>query len=65
MKLIVMKNVIIIIILIHLKNINAQLISDKNFCIDNCTKDNNYYYEYNNTCYKQCPIGTQNIINKK
>ena len=37
-----------------------KLISDKNRCIDNCNKDELYKMEYNNQCYKKCPIGTHN-----
>ena len=35
-----------------------KLIKEKNRCIDNCEKDNIYKYEFNNTCYEQCPNGT-------
>ena len=31
------------------------LIREKNKCIDNCTKDDEYKYQYNGECYKQCP----------
>ena len=34
-----------------------KLIKDKNICIDECKKDNNYKYEYNNTCIDKCPFG--------
>ena len=27
-------------------------------CIDDCKKDDTYQYEYNNTCYDECPYGT-------
>jgi len=40
-----------------------KLIKDKNKCIDNCTNDNIYKYDYNNTCYKKCPNGTKDIEN--
>ena len=35
-----------------------KLITDKNKCIDDCKKDDDYQYEYKNNCYKQCPNGT-------
>ena len=35
-----------------------KLIIDKNRCIDGCQKDNIYQFEYNNSCYKNCPSGT-------
>ena len=35
-----------------------KLIKEKKKCIDDCKKDNIYQYEYNNTCYLQCPNGT-------
>ena len=38
---------------------------DKNKCIDNCTKDDIYQYEYNNTCYMKCPNGTYELENNK
>ena len=36
----------------------SKYIIEKNECIDNCTKDKKYSYEYNNNCYKSCPIRT-------
>ena len=38
---------------------NNKLIKEKKKCIDKCSKDNIYIYEYNNICYKQCPNGTK------
>ena len=35
-----------------------KLITNKNKCIDDCKKDENYQYEYNNTCYVKCPNNT-------
>ena len=32
-----------------------KLILEKNECIDNCSKDNEYIYEFQNRCYKQNP----------
>jgi len=32
-----------------------KLIFEKKQCIDNCTKDSNYSYEFRNTCYEHCP----------
>ena len=35
-----------------------KLISEKNMCIEDCTKDYIYKYEFNNTCYNNCPHKT-------
>ena len=40
----------------------SKLIKDKNKCIDKCISDDNYKYEYDNTCYLICPNGTYNLI---
>ena len=47
-------------------NPKSKIIFDKKKCIDNCYKDYEYIYEYNNLCYKSCPNGTHisNINNK-
>ena len=37
-----------------------KLIKDKNKCINDCTKDDVYKYEYNYICYDHCPNGTNN-----
>ena len=37
-----------------------KLIFDKNECIDECSKDSIYKYEFNNSCYKECPQNTKN-----
>ena len=37
-----------------------KLIIDKKECIDECYKDLIYKYEYNNSCYKECPENTIN-----
>ena len=34
-----------------------KLILDKRKCINDCTKDNEYRYEFRKTCYKECPPG--------
>ena len=31
------------------------MISEKNKCVNDCKKDNEYIYEYNNTCLNKCP----------
>ena len=43
-----------------------KTIKEKNKCIDDCKNDNiyNYIYEYNNTCYQQCPDNTYIIEDK-
>ena len=34
------------------------MIISKKKCIDNCTNDDKYKYEYNKKCYDECPNGT-------
>ena len=41
------------------------LISQKNKCIDECIKDDEYMYNYNSNCYKKCPLNTKTDIEKK
>ena len=36
-----------------------KLVVEKNKCIDKCINDNDYIYEYNNECLKQCPSETK------
>ena len=33
-----------------------KLIPEKNQCINSCSKDKEYKYEFRNTCYRKCPI---------
>ena len=33
---------------------NAKLILEKNICVDDCSKDDEYIYEYKKRCYKSC-----------
>ena len=42
---------------------NNKLIIDIGKCINDCSLDDIYKYEYNNTCYKLCPDGTINSFN--
>ena len=44
---------------------NYKLIEDKNECIDNCSRDLNYSYEFNNKCYMACPFGSNSSENNK
>ena len=37
-----------------------KLIKEKGKCIKKCNMDNDYQYEFNNTCYANCPAGTNN-----
>ena len=37
----------------------SNLIKQKNQCIDDCSKDDTYKYEYNKICYSECPGGTE------
>jgi len=41
------------------------LIVDKNQCIDNCKKDNEYPYQYNGKCFEECPDNTEDKDNNK
>ena len=36
----------------------SKLISEKNKCIDECSKDRDFQYEYSNECYNACPTDT-------
>ena len=36
----------------------SKLIREKNKCIDECSKDRNFQYEFNNECYNVCPTDT-------
>ena len=36
-----------------------KLINNKKKCIDDCSKDNIFKYNYNNICYEKCPNGTR------
>ena len=44
-------------------NPNHKLIKEKNECINNCSYDSEYIYEYKGICYKSCPPRTNNSIN--
>ena len=39
-----------------------KLINEKKKCIDNCTNDDKYKLEYNNTCNQNCPTNTHLTI---
>ena len=41
-----------------------NLIRDKKQCIDNCSKDDEYQYQFRNECFKTCPNNTE-ISNKR
>ena len=43
----------------------SKLISEKGRCIDKCSNDNIYKYEYKNKCYEQCPQGTKDLGKNK
>ena len=36
------------------------LIKSKKKCVDDCLKDNDFHYQYNGECLKECPEGTIN-----
>ena len=40
------------------------LIRNKSKCINDCSIDNIYKYQYNGECYEECPKNTKNIQNK-
>ena len=35
--------------------INKLIPEKNNSCIDDCSKDDTYKFEFNNICYKECP----------
>ena len=41
---------------------NQKIIYDSRECINDCKNDEIYKFEYQNFCYKECPIGT-NLLN--
>ena len=44
---------------------NYKLIEDKNLCINNCSKDTDYKYEFNNKCYNICPFNSNSSENNE
>ena len=42
-----------------------KLVIVKNKCIDDCKNDDSYPYEYNNTCFKECPYDTYLLKDNK
>ena len=42
-----------------------KIIEPKKRCIDDCKKDEEYIYEYNNKCYKVCPINKKTYEEEK
>ena len=42
----------------------SKLILEKKQCIQNCGLDKEYIYEYKNNCYKECPNGTKESLEK-
>jgi surface protein len=49
--------------LCHMNSKNNKYISEKNECINNCTEDDTYKFEYNDICYSLCPNLTHNLLN--
>jgi hypothetical protein len=37
---------------------SKKYIIENNLCIDSCSSDKYYKYEYNNICYNECPENT-------
>ena len=42
---------------------NKKIIFETRACINDCLNDEIYKYEYENFCYKDCPIGTYSLLN--
>ena len=42
-----------------------KLIRNKGKCIDDCSKDNKFKYEFNNECFEDCPYNTIYSYNNK
>ena len=42
-----------------------KIIDTKYQCIDDCSKDNIYGFEYDNICYDKCPNGTHSSLENK
>ena len=42
-----------------------KIIKGKNKCINDCQKDDEYIYEFNNTCLKKCPENTKMYYEEK
>ena len=40
---------------------SKKFIKDENLCIENCSSNEKYKYEYDNTCYNKCPSNTKLI----
>jgi hypothetical protein len=46
-------------------NKDSKYIKEEIKCIDYCSNDNKYKYEFNNLCYEKCPYGTYtSLINE-
>ena len=44
---------------------NLKIIKDNKICLEECYNDEIYSYEYNNLCYKECPMGTISSSSEK
>ena len=42
-----------------------KYIKEKNKCVNNCSEDENYKFEFENECYKKCPKGTFRLSKKE
>ena len=42
----------------HCPSAFPKLIKSTKRCVNNCNEDTDNMYEYNNTCYEECPFGT-------
>ena len=49
----------------YLEKNNQKIINDSRKCVINCTINEIYKFEYDNFCYKECPIGTSLLNNEK
>ena len=42
-----------------------KLIIEQNYCVDDCSLDKLFRYEYENRCYRSCPVGTSETNDNK
>ena len=45
--------------------LNKKIIVELDKCIDNCSLDEIYQYEFDNKCYTECPVGTNSSKENK
>ena len=42
-------------------DLNGIIIDEKNICVDKCSEDTTYFYEYKKQCYNNCPDNTSSM----